>query len=63
MPSTNRPGASPASVAAFIASSAGPRMYRPAIAVPSRSRADHPAARVSGVNASTPFISADQASV
>ena len=63
MPSTNRPGARAATVAAFIASRAGPRVKIPAMAVPSRSRSVHWAASASGVKASAPLTSADQASV
>ena len=63
MPSTNRPGASDATVSALIASSAGPRVKIPAMAVPSRRPSAHWAASASGVKASAPLTSADQASV
>ena len=63
MPSTNRPGARLAQVAAPIASRAGPRVKIPAIAVPNRRPLVHCAAAASGVNASAPLTSLDQASV
>ena len=63
MPSTNRPGARSATVAAFIASRAGPRVKMPAIAVPNRRPVVHWAASARGVKASAPLSSADQASV
>ena len=62
-PSTKRPGAAAASAAADIAISAGPRVYTGTIAVPSRSDGSHTDVNVSGVNASMPFVSADQTSV
>ncbi len=62
-PSTNRPGAAAASVAADIAISAGPRVNTGTIAVPSRSVGSHAEASASGVNASVPLVSADQTSV
>ncbi len=62
-PSTNRPGAAAASEAADIAISAGPRVKVGTIAVPSRSVGSHTEASASGVNASVPFVSADQTSV
>ena len=42
---------------------AGARVYAGTMAVPSRSRGSHAAARASGVNASAPSDSADQMSV
>lgn len=63
MPSTNRPGASSATVAACIASRPGPRVYTGTIAVPSRSCGAHCEASTSGVNASVPAVSAVHASV
>ena len=62
-PSTNRPGAAAAIVAADIAISAGPRVNTGTIAVPRRSVGSHAEASASGVNASVPLVSADHASV
>ena len=62
-PSTNRPGAAAASVAADIAISAGPRVNVGTIAVPRRSVGSHTEASASGVNASVPDTSEDHASV
>ena len=62
-PSTKRPGAAAASVAADIASRAGPRVYTGTIAVPRRSVGSHADASASGVKASAPLVSADQMSV
>ncbi len=62
-PSTKRPGAASAIVAASIARSAGPRVNTLAIALPSRRPSVHSAARASGMKASVPSTSAVQASV
>ncbi|GAA3120013.1 hypothetical protein GCM10020001_045290 [Nonomuraea salmonea] len=63
MPSTNRPGARSASVAADIASSPGPRVETGTIALPSRTCGAHCAASASGTNPSVPLTSADHTSV
>ncbi len=62
-PRTNRPGAAAASAAADIAISAGPRVKTGTIAVPRRNVGSQAAASARGVNASVPFVSADQRSV
>src|SRR6478735_9917760 len=62
-PRTARPGAMSASVAIDCARSAGPRVYTGTIAWPRRRLGAHTAARVSGVNASVPLVSADHTSV
>src|SRR4051812_43508849 len=62
-PSTNRPGAAAAIVAADIAISAGPRVNTGTTAVPSRRVGSQAEARASGTNASLPLTSADHRSV
>ena len=63
IPSTNRPGAASASVAAHWAMHAGARVYAGRIAVPSRSRGSQTEANASGVKPSLPSDSAVQTSV
>ncbi len=62
-PSTKRPGATVAIVAADIAISAGPRVNAGTMAVPNRKVGSHVALNASGTNASVPAVSADHASV
>ncbi len=62
-PSTNRPGAAAAMVAADIAIRAGPRVNVGTIAVPRRRVGSQTEASASGMNASVPLTSADQTSV
>ena len=62
-PSAKRPGAASAIVAALIASRPGPLVKAGTIAVPSRSDGAHTEATASGVKASAPPASLDQASV
>ena len=62
-PSTKRPGAASAIVAAVWARSAGPRVYAGMMAVPRRIAGAHCDAKASGVNPSLPFASADHRSV
>ena len=63
MPMANRPGAASANEATLWARQAGARVKAGTMAVPSRSRGSHAAARARGVKASAPSASDDQMSV
>ena len=62
-PSTNRPGAASAIVAALWTMQAGPRVNTGTMAVPSRRDGAHTEASANGVNASVPSTSVDHTSV